>query len=397
MSFFGTSNMPTDASFFRLYKVYLRKLEKKLLGRISIAPSGNRRGRALLSYVTHPFTITKEALARTPHTNPHECLIIAEILLERGFAVDVIDWTNSKFRPKKKYSIVIDVNQNLERLSGILAPSCAKIFYATGAYWRFQNEAEQKRLTELKVRRDCSLTPRRQMQPSKNIEFADYVTTLGNNFSKETYIFSGKKIINIPLLSTAEFSSPENKNFGTSKKCFVWIGGGGAVLKGLDLVLEAFAALPDHHLTVCGPVASEKDFTECYQKELYGTNNITVVGRIDVRNDTFRQIVEGAVGLVYASCSEGQAGSVITGLHAGLIPIVTRESGTDVEAFGVTLKTASVEEIKGAVQMISALTDAALRERAVAAWRYARTHHTKKIFRERYAAFIDKVLAEQNL
>ena len=32
------------------------------------------------------------------------------------------------------------------------------------------------------------------------------------------------------------------------------------VHKGLDLVLEAFAGMPEYHLTVCGPVAKEKDF-----------------------------------------------------------------------------------------------------------------------------------------
>ena len=36
------------------------------------------------------------------------------------------------------------------------------------------------------------------------------------------------------------------------------------VHKGLDLVLEAFVAMPEYHLTVCGKVSSEKDFEDAY-------------------------------------------------------------------------------------------------------------------------------------
>jgi glycosyltransferase involved in cell wall biosynthesis len=385
-------------SFFSIPRVYARKVARRLFGVITIKlKNGARNGWVLLSYVTHPFTIQKKELMKSPHTNPWECLEIADILLERGYGVDVIDWTNATFVPKKDYAMVIDVNQNLERFTKVLPRECVKIFYIAGAHWRYQNEAEQKRLKELKERRGCVLKPRRQMNPSNNIEYADYATALGNGFAKGTFSFANKNILNIPLLSIAQFPSPEQKDFKNIRKNFVWIGGGGAVHKGLDLTLECFAKLPEYRLIICGPVAAEKDFIECYKKELYETPNIKLVGRIDVRGNQFKKIVDDSIGLIYPTCSEGQAGSVITGLHAGLIPITTYQSGVNVESFGITLENVSVPEIEKAAKTIASLPEKELRKRAVSAWNYARENHTMEIFRKTYAAFIDQVIKEKNL
>jgi hypothetical protein len=397
LNFSGTNSMTFSNSFFSIAPVYLRKIEYRLRRVISIKPVSRKRGRALLSYVAHPFTITKEELDRSPHTNPRECLTIAEILLERGFIVDVIDWTDTKFKPKKKYDIIIDIHQNLERLAPCLPKTCIKIFYSTGAHWRYHNAAELKRLEELRQRRGCALKPRRNISPANNIEYADYITSLGNSFAKDTYAYAKKSITQIPLLSTVAFPSPEFKNFKGVRKNFVWIGGGGAVHKGLDLVLEYFSQMPDYRLTVCGPIASETDFVDCYRKELYETPNIAVTGRIDVHSEGFKKIVGNAVGLVYPSCSEGQSGSVITGLHAGLIPIVTRESGVDVEPFGITLGSASIDEIAEAVKNISHFSETEMRSHAIASWQYAQTHHSQEIFKNAYASFIDKILKEKKL
>ncbi len=385
-------------SFFNPIHVYYRKLTKKLYGVIKLRPKKkNYKGDVLLSFVTHPFTITKKELLKSPHTTPWECMEIAKILLERGYRVDVIDWTNLLFKPKKEYVMVIDIHQNLERLNQYLSNVCIKIHYITGAYFEYQNKAELIRLNEFMQRRGHILKPRRQLTPSKNIEYADYVTSLGNNFAKDTYAYAHKEITQIPLLSTVSFHSPENKNFELIKKNFVWIGGGGAVHKGLDLVLETFLNLPDYNLTVCGPVEREKDFYNFYKKELCNTSNIRFVGRINVRSEQFRNIVNGAIGLVYPSCSEGQSGSVIIALHAGLIPIVTYQSGVDVSPFGVTLKDISVSEITSEVQRMSKVPISELESRSLSAWKYAQNNHTSEIFRKKYSAFIDNIIKERDL
>ena len=67
--------------------------------------------------------------------------------------------------------------------------------------------------------------------------------------------------------------------------------------KGLDLVLEAFAGMPDHHLYVCGPLQQEKDFVKAFYTELYETPNIHAVGWVDLEGPEFLEIVNKCVGL----------------------------------------------------------------------------------------------------
>ena len=121
----------------------------------------------------------------------------------------------------------------------------------------------------------------------------------------------------------------------------------------LDLALEAFAGLPGHRLLVCGPVEKDTRFCQEYAKELYHTENISTCGWVDVGSAQFKALCDQAIGLIYPSACEGQAGSVVTCMHAGLIPIVSYESGVDVHDGGLLLHDCSVESIRAAVRRIS--------------------------------------------
>lgn len=359
-------------------------------GVVHVSPKGPVRGNVLLSYITLPFVISDNFL--DAHTNRWECLEIARLFLEQGYSVDVIDWTNTTFIPKKDYHFVIDIHHNLERLSPLLPKNCVKIFHATGAHWLFQNTAEYTRLLDLQKRRGATLIPQRIMLPSHAIEHADIVTLLGNDFTESTYAYAKKKIYRIPLSTTHTYTTPTQKNFENAKKSFVWLGGSGMVHKGLDLVLEAFTAMPKYNLTICGKVSNEKDFEQAYHKELYQTPNIRVVGLIDQGSVEFKKICDNAIALVYPSCSEGQSGAVITTMHAGLIPIVSYQSGVDTKNFGMTLKENSIEEIKRVVREIAVLPSETLRLMSVGAWEFAQKNHTRETFSGHYKNFIQELL-----
>lgn len=359
-------------------------------GVVHVSPKGPVRGNVLLSYITLPFVISDNLL--NAHTNRWECREIARLFLEQGYNVDVIDWTNTTFIPKKDYHFVIDIHHNLERISPFLPKDCVKIFHATGAHWLFQNTAEYTRLLELQKRRGVTLAPQRIMPPSRAIEHADIVTLLGNDFTENTYAYAKKKIYRIPLSTTHTYATPTQKNFENAKKNFVWFGGSGMVHKGLDLVLEAFTAIPEYNLTICGKVSNEKDFEQTYYKELYQTPNIRVVGLIDPGSAEFKEICDNAIALVYPSCSEGQSGAVITTMHAGLIPIVSHQSGVDTKDFGRTLKENSIEEIKRAVHEIATTPLETLHSMSLGAWEFAQKKHTRATFSEHYKSVIQELL-----
>jgi len=100
------------------------------------------------------------------------------------------------------------------------------------------------------------------------------------------------------------------------------------------------------------------------------------------------------VALVYPSCSEGQAGSVVTALHAGLIPIASYESGVTIPpSVGMVLRESTVTEIRAAVRRIAAEAPERLAAMAAAAWTQARARHTGAAYRARYREIIEEVVA----
>lgn len=372
---------------------YLNKIKRKIKqfsqnNFVSMKPNGDVKGSVLLSYIIAPFLLEKRRSISNDHTNQWECLQIAKTFLNLGYEVDVIDYTNYNFVPKKHYSFFIDIHSNMERIAPLLNTDCIKIFHLTGAHWLFQNHAEYKRLLDLQQRRGLTLFPRRLSKPTKALEIVDYATILGNQFTINTYKYANKEITQIPLSTTNMYPYPEDKNYEYCRNRFLWLGSSGLVHKGLDLVLEAFADMPEHHLTVCGPIQNEKDFEQAFHKELYQLPNIHTVGWIDVGSSEFLEITKNCIGLVYPSCSEGTAGSAVVCLHAGLIPIVSYESGINVNEFGFLLENSSVNNIQETVKIVTNLPDNELRQRAKMSWNFARNNYTREIFAEEYHKFV---------
>lgn len=376
------------------------KIKEKLLIKdvISLQPIGEKKGNLLLSYITLPFQskrVIDISQVINLHTNIWECLEISKIWRENGFAVDIIEYQNCNFTPKKEYDFFIDIHTNLERLAPLMSKDCIKILHITGSHWLFQNTAEYQRLHSIQQRRGVTLTPRRLAYPSFGIEHADYATVLGSGFVISTFKYAKKPIFSLPLPSSKTFSFFKDKQFKDCRNNFIWFGSSGMIHKGLDLVLEAFSQMPDLHLTVCGPVKNESDFEEAYFQELYHLPNITTLGWISIQSDTFQNLLEKSVGLIYPSCSEGTAGSVVICLHGGLIPIISPQSGIDVKDFGIILNDSTVEEIKKSVRLISQLPEPILKQMSFKAWEYANSNYTREIFSKKYREFVNLMIAQK--
>jgi glycosyltransferase involved in cell wall biosynthesis len=164
------------------------------------------------------------------------------------------------------------------------------------------------------------------------------------------------------------------------RRNFIWFGSVGLAHKGLDLALEAFARMPGLNLTVVGAINLDPDFKRVYHRELYELPNIRTPGWITATSPEFLALLRDQVGVVYPSCSEGGAGSVICCMHGGLIPIVTREASVDVQDFGFETRSDAIEDIMTEVCRVSELPAAELATRARAAWEHVRTVHTREHF-----------------
>ncbi|MEM9922461.1 MAG: glycosyltransferase [Cyanobacteria bacterium P01_D01_bin.50] len=378
--------------------VVAEKIQNRLERRrmVSLQTNKSAIGNVLISYVLDPFMLKPGEAISISHTQHWECLQIAKTFLDLGYNVDVIWFFNDTFLPKKDYAFFIETRWNLQRCVPFLNKDCIKIFHSDSAHMLFHNAAEANRLLGLQQRRGIALSPKRFEHPNKAIENADYATVLGNEFTMNTFKYANKPLYRIPISAPTLYPWPENKDFAACRRNFLWFGSGGLVHKGLDLLLDAFSQMPDYHLTICGPIAKEKDFEIAFYKELYQTPNIHTVGWVDVTSQKYLDIVNSCLALVYPSCSEGGGGCVINCMHAGLIPVVSYESSVDVsDDCGVIFKENSIEEIKQTIQNISQRSPSELEQMAKNSWEFVRENHTREKFARVYRETIEKIMSQQ--
>jgi len=369
----------------------LRRVDRRL---VTLAPASRPRGSVLFSYVIDPFLLRPGKPMPHGHTHFWESWAMAQAFVELGYEVDAVHWTNQRFVPRKPYAVAIDVRRNLARWAEHLPGETVKVMHAETAHPSFHNPAQRARLEALAERRGTSLKPRKTIRDHGAYQAADLATILGNEFTQETYLAVAKKPLHrIPISAPLTYDWPATKDFDAVRRRFVWFGSGGLVHKGLDLVLEAFAAMPEYHLTVCGPIRQEADFERLYFRELYRTPNIETAGWVDVAGERFRRLAAGSLGLIYPSCSEGGGGSVLTCMHASLIPIVNREVSVDVDRTnGVPLADCSIATIQETVRQLAARPAGELEGLARSAWRFAREHHTRDRFQAAYRRFAARLV-----
>ena len=362
---------------------------------VTLHPKVPSKGNVLIAYIIDPFLLKTGENVSQQHTNHFESLQIAHIFLDLGYTVDVIDYENTVFRPSRQYQFFVSARTNLVPIAERLNADCIKIAHFDTSHFAFNNAACYQRVLELQTRRSVTSTSIRVCENNMALEYADYAVILGNDFTLGTYAYGNKPMFALNVPTPNVYLSPESKDFEACRKHYLWIGSSGFVHKGLDLVLEAFSELPDFRLTVCGPLekwGKRNRFCEQFHKELYESPNIQTVDWVDVSSPLFQDIANGCLALIYPSCAEGQSGSVITCMQAGLIPIVSYQSGVDVHDYGVMLADCSVSTIKSTIQRTSEFASDKLAAMASAAWRYARAHHTREAYKKQYREIVQTIL-----
>lgn len=300
---------------------------------------------ALMLYTTEPFL---SGFEDNYHQNKEQARQIASVFDELEFNVDVADWGYyGDF--SKKYDLLFNI-QPLDRLNydKILFPHAVKIAYLTTSNPIYQNNENRKRLNDLYKRRGVRLKPIREIESlSQKIEKYDAFCFMGNKYNLKSY----KDFILPPTYFMMNTGYDVSVDFSRKdSKKFLFLGSYGAVHKGLDLLLEVFAdKCPDCQLYVCGKFSLESDFNKEYEDELYHRDNIIPVGFVDIFSNEFRDLCEQCSYMIMPSCSEGMAGSVLTAMSFGVIPLVSQVCGFDNDECQI-LESCSIESIETAVR-----------------------------------------------
>lgn len=346
---------------------------------------------ALLSYLPDPLLAELRGEQLTRFSNHGLAVSWARVLNELGYVVDCISWGDTEFEPRETYDVVVlHGAKNYAELATKLVNNPTLVYFTTGTNWHFNNAQEEARLADLKKRHGIVLPPDRYISAGEDEVYAAAkgIVSLGTPFIRATY-GDYPMTVNLNLACY-----PDNhadivaKDYNILRNNFLFFAGAGNVHKGLDLLLDTFKDL-DQQLYIVTPL--EVAFTTAFRKEL-ALPNIHAIGEVNMRTAEFYQVVDQCAFIIFPSCSEGQAGSVVEAMNQGLIPIVSREAGVDVAPFGLELADCNIETIKEAVIRMSAHNPSELRKRAKQTRKTAKQRHSPERFRKDLRQAVETIL-----
>lgn len=356
--------------------MFLSKVSRVLRKQI-VKDFGKRQNKggdkALIFYKTEPLVFPR-LVKNYSHTNNWELLEMVRILNNLGFIVDVIDRDVEEEtinNLQDEYHLFIGLGtgnsgRNFPKIAKNI-PSAIKVFYATSpestvtkqlVFDRYELFKEKHPDVDVELRRYAS---RETVKVS--IPMADAIFSLGNKFAHETYAPHGKKIYRMFPSSSPRITCDLNSLKSKDRKKFLYFGGNGNIVKGLDIVVEAFAGIDDAELYICAP--REEEFDELYWETIEKSDNIHFLGFIEVGGEEFQKVTAECAYVILPSCAEGTATSVTTCMRRGLIPVVTKETGIDLHSFGFLLESIDIPYVQDRIIALSNISEEEVFDRSM--------------------------------
>lgn len=325
------------------------------------------------------------------HSMYWETVEMVRQLNERGYVVDFYDVHCAEPIEWDKYEVAFVQNDRLAECPSSV--KIKKVFYCTENYWAFQNLAEMTRLRDFHQRTGIWVRPERQTRISFSDEHADIITSFGTPFQRQFY-YTGAERHQLDI-SVAQQPAHSPKEVAGARYNFVWLGSGGAILKGLDVAVEAFRGLPEATLYIAGNIKREERLWQWLEPLLQQHPNLRYLGWVDVTSASFAKVANNCIGQIYPSASEGGPGSVAQLLHFGLIPIVTETAAVRSASLGfeITAQDSAtiITDIQHYVRALMQQSDDELLSRSDACRQFALQHHTRPAYAASFAALLDRL------
>lgn len=374
------------------------------LGRVEMGPNGVRltnwrpwlkgkpRGRALVSYVPGP--VLDGALGISPRAFSNEGIVreMVRVLNNMGLAVDLVHYRDTVPFVGGLYDVWVQHGGfNYESLRAAGNRAERLVYFSSGSYWRFHNESSEARAEAFFQRHGVRLAPTRTLEPGEDapLSDADGIIAMGNATTRATY-GAYSRVWMLPNASyAAERITSRDLWDSHTRRGFVFCAGGGSLHKGLDVVLESFARSGECLYLMC---RIDSDFRRFYGSLFDAADNIHELGFVRPNSAQFFAVAGKCLCALLPSCSEGQPGSVVEMMAHGCIPVVSRESGLDVDDFGVLLDESSIDGIDAAVAQIAGWSGRDLSLRAHKLEGAVKARHTPLAFRSALACALSGVL-----
>lgn len=295
----------------------------------------NEQPRALLSYDLDCLDSVNIDFKFS--TNRKENQVILTTLIDLGYVVDFFGCRNKYISDGLRYDLVLGFGEAYRKS---LLTSCGiRILYLTEGPPDLSEINEKKRL-EYFYRRHSKVKPIERSgfyYQFSDLKLADKIICLGELHKKHIDKLSSVLADTYSINPTGLPVKIKKSVFKKSKN-ILWFGSRGVIHKGLDLLVDSFKDLPDWKLHVCG-------VDEKIVKDLMDTpENIFFHGKISYLDEKFTELINLCNYNILLSCSEAVPTSVLTCMRAGLIPIVSKNCGTDF-TFAITCEKISIDNI----------------------------------------------------
>jgi len=348
---------------------------------------------AYISYITGPFNKNRSNAYFAGHQNRQESLIIAEVFKEIGYNFVISDFNSNKIY-KQNFDVIFGLEPNFCKMAA-RNPRSLKIYYATGAYFKHQNNSIKERTKERSEKLKYNFNENRLVKEHSSVQIANIIFQIGTKFTVQTYPLDMQKKIELIDQSAVII---ENYNFNrklanlNDKNEYIWFGSSGSILKGLDLVLDYFLKNPNKTIHVIGPV--DDDVLLIYKQLITDKHNIIFYGFINIFTAKFISIIEKCNFFIFPSASEGGCpGSVINLMQLGLIPIVSKYAAPEeIGNIGFLLESLTFDEIQKGIIWAENLSLEDKKELSTANREYSLTKYNLVNFKSRFKSLIVKYL-----
>lgn len=347
----------------------------------------------LISYIVYPLRFKKT----NDHNNQLEIHSISKIFYELGFNVDVVFYKNDENLDFNKYDLVFGFGKTFEKSLNI--NNIKKIFYSTGSFPKFQNKQTKIRMLEV-LKKTGKLMPescRFNNDFNENVYLkSDAIILIGNENTKNTYPESlHSKIFTINSFYNKELVYSPLKEINKRRKNYLYFTSNGAIHRGLDILLEYFSRHKNLNLYISTNLKNEKQFMDIYKKEL-SLANIKYFGKNIMGSNKLNDIINNCLFTILPSVSEGQSTSITNMAFCGLIPIITKTCGTDLEKNGILIKNVNYNSINSAINKSQKLTNDQLKKINIKNKNDITNHYSLEKYNKNIRNILLKILEKEN-
>lgn len=340
-----------------------------------------------ISYIADSFYHRDDNVYLDSHQNKREVLAMAESFNKLGYNAYFMLYNSDKPLPDIDCRLIFGHEPNVQRAKEKYC-GAKMVYYGVSTYFDYRNNKIKQMTDEFNHLYSADIPYRRLVSPHDAIRDADSILLIGSNKTVNTYPDEYKGKITRIHQSTQLCKYLRNvEAHGT--KDFLYMASYGNILKGIQAIIEYFAAHLEYRVHWVGPV--EEDVRNAIKDKL--TPNIHLYGYQNISSNTVLGLMERCDFILYPSGVEGVPGSVLNAMKSGLIPLVTPWASFDgAEEYGFVMKETNAEGVESAINWAMSLSIDEINRRKRSCQQFVLENYNLEIFKAEFFKYMSKRL-----